>query len=498
MAQRYCDACYLACQPCSWHRLVTSDVRIRTMFVPATQDLLDYLASETTLLPAPLSFDTGKLHPSDARKPLLLNSRCVHAGIQDNVVDSSKLACTPTSKLTTNTTISLAGDDDSVFAPALVQAEPLLQSSIDELDGNVFVKFNGKAPSDAAWASDSGLRVTNTSQLFTLLKASDLAREARLRMDTALISEIKTSDVIAPVCHHLSLQRCRVVHRSQEFRTWVRDGRVAGICQRHPSETFADLDDFNKQAHISAAIQRFYNESLRNCIMIPAFAFDCYVRPRQSAGATHEIDDDVTGSTPAPVGLDYKVTLMDLSPADDSTDTLLFDWEELYPGYVVADEVAGGGGSGRRIRLPCGHDQSVKPASPPPSTDAAIDPTIPFRVSTSSAISFPPLAAHSLPDDFFHAAAAAVEQQAGAAAGMAPTATAAHSASSPASAPAAQQSELERLAAALSGAGGNTSGGQLPKGWEGMIDRLHEMGLFQRPGDDSSSDGSDADEDAGR
>ena len=103
--------------------------------------------------------------------------------------------------------------------------------------------------------------------------------------------------------YHLILRKWVLFNPSVEFRCFVRNRRLVGICQR-------DLNHFdflfNMQHELQDRIQSFFDEKLRDTFPDPNFVFDVYIPP------PHE-----------------RVWLLDINPWAPRTDPLLFSWLEL-------------------------------------------------------------------------------------------------------------------------------------------------------------------------
>lgn len=103
--------------------------------------------------------------------------------------------------------------------------------------------------------------------------------------------------------YHLILRKYILLNPSVEFRCFVGNRTLIGICQR-------DLNHFSflfKMRHrLRERIQTFFDQKLKNTFPDPDFVFDVYIPP------PHE-----------------RVWLIDVNPWAQRTDPLLFSWLEL-------------------------------------------------------------------------------------------------------------------------------------------------------------------------
>mmetsp|Transcript_6937 Transcript_6937/g.30345 ORF Transcript_6937/g.30345 Transcript_6937/m.30345 type:complete len:179 (-) Transcript_6937:1712-2248(-) len=101
----------------------------------------------------------------------------------------------------------------------------------------------------------------------------------------------------------LILRKWSSLHPSMEFRTFVKHRRVQAICQRDDEQHYQHLEDDAQK--IQQAIEGFFNDTVKEKMSGPEYVMDVYV-------------DNAS-----------RVWLIDLGPARDTTDALLFTWAEL-------------------------------------------------------------------------------------------------------------------------------------------------------------------------
>jgi hypothetical protein len=120
---------------------------------------------------------------------------------------------------------------------------------------------------------------------------------------------------LSTIPYHLVLRKTVLqLNPALEFRCFVRDRGLIGICQReqnHFDFLFPHRDKFR------SLIQLFFDTRLRDTFPDPSFAFDVYIPPPHK-----------------------RVWLIDINPWAPRTDPLLFEWMELLtmPGPESWDE----------------------------------------------------------------------------------------------------------------------------------------------------------------
>jgi hypothetical protein len=105
----------------------------------------------------------------------------------------------------------VAGDDHRHPEPFHDLNKEIIRA-IEDLGGKVFVKFNDKAPLDAAWINSGSLMCDSLPSVYLLLKASDRVSEA-----------VREAD------NHIILRKWANMHPSMEFRCFVNSSVLRGI-----------------------------------------------------------------------------------------------------------------------------------------------------------------------------------------------------------------------------------------------------------------------------
>ncbi|KAL3423983.1 cell cycle control protein cdc123 [Phlyctema vagabunda] len=189
-------------------------------------------------------------------------------------------------------------EEASLPFPELLQE---MQNAIDELGGMVAPKLNWSAPKDATWISMNSMACNTPSEICLLLKTSDfVTHDLEHAFDGCVEDSILSPDSIQYV---LVLRKWFKVNPSCEFRCFVRERRIIGICQRDQNH-YAFLPRL--EPLILDTVGSFFEATLRNTFPDESFTFDIYL--------------------PEPHD---KVRLMDINPWAERTDPLLFSWLEL-------------------------------------------------------------------------------------------------------------------------------------------------------------------------
>ncbi|CAD6499773.1 BgTH12-03881 [Blumeria graminis f. sp. triticale] len=175
-----------------------------------------------------------------------------------------------------------------------------IKDTILELGGSVAPKLNWSAPKDATWISmkKNSMECSSPNDIYLLLKSSDFITHDLEHAfdDTTNPQEIGQEDIN----YILVLRKWFQVNPACEFRCFVRERKLIGICQRdlnHFSFLFAIRDKIRDK------IKEFFENTLVKTFPDPEFVFDVYL--------------------PEPY---ERVRLIDINPWAPKTDPLLFSW----------------------------------------------------------------------------------------------------------------------------------------------------------------------------
>eukprot|EP01134_Creolimax_fragrantissima_P002261 CFRG2261T1 len=182
----------------------------------------------------------------------------------------------------------------------------------------VFPKLNWSSPKDAQWIATGGtLRCETVNDVLLLLKSSDFVShdvhqpyeqcEDVDQFGYAIVGGDGRTSTNADVedvntTYELVLKKWKHLQPAMEFRCFVRDNKLIAASQRHHDMYFSALGPLFDE--ISERLQTFYDEHIHERFADPSYVFDVYV-----------------GSS--------CITLLDFNPFGDTTDSLMFEWDEL-------------------------------------------------------------------------------------------------------------------------------------------------------------------------
>lgn len=180
-----------------------------------------------------------------------------------------------------------------------------VQETIATLGGRVMPKLNWSSPKDATWMNANSMDCRTPNDVYLLLKSSDFVTHDLEHAfdDTESGDGPEAALTHETIPYHLVLRKAFEMNPSVEFRCFVRNRKLIGICQR-------DLNHFDflfeLRDRLQSKIQEFFDVRLRDTFPDGNFAFDVYV--------------------PTPY---ERVWLVDVNPWAPRTDPLLFSWLEL-------------------------------------------------------------------------------------------------------------------------------------------------------------------------
>jgi hypothetical protein len=261
----------LNCAFNSWHpgyKTITPKARL----IPLTAPFLDYLRADGIVLPHE--------HPTIPRA----DGSNADSGIySDEDADD---------------------DDDEDEDPAAEWRglHDAIGATIEHLGGKVMPKLNWSAPKDATWINTSGtMECQSAEDVYLLLKSSNfITHDLEHAFDGCADASEGDLDAVPYV---LVLRKYFQLNPSLEFRCFVRERKLIGICQREQNY-FDFLSGMKVQ--LRGKIVDFFNIRLRDTFPDESFTFDVYIPP------PHD-----------------RVWLMDINPWAMRTDPLLFSWLEL-------------------------------------------------------------------------------------------------------------------------------------------------------------------------
>jgi hypothetical protein len=172
-----------------------------------------------------------------------------------------------------------------------------IMAVMEELGGEVFVKLDNLAPTDAAWIIN-GLKCRSVEDIYTLLKASE-----RIQSNNESDSVANPSSSAVPL--KLIIKKWANLHPAMEFRCFIHEGCILGICQRECSSYYDFLDGDGES--ICCTINDIFTKKLQQPlgILYHRYSLDVYVDKKK------------------------RVWVLDVGSFGPPCHPLLFTWEEL-------------------------------------------------------------------------------------------------------------------------------------------------------------------------
>ncbi|PMD43029.1 D123-domain-containing protein [Hyaloscypha variabilis F] len=225
---------------------------------------------------------------------------------EDGIILPSETPTFPTPSTYNASTSSTPWDDDPDPDPSLAfpSIHQSIKDTIHELGGLVAPKLNWSAPKDATWISmkKNSMECATPNDIYLLLKSSDFVTHDLEHAFDGCDADSET-ELTKDFKYVLVLRKWFKVNPSCEFRCFVRERRVVGICQR-------DLNYFEflfpMKEQLRDVILAYFEKTLKDTFPDDNFAFDVYL--------------------PEPYD---RVRLVDINPWAPRTDPLLFSWLEL-------------------------------------------------------------------------------------------------------------------------------------------------------------------------
>ena len=266
-----------------------SKVTFKSRILPLPQPVVDYLRSDGGIV-LPVECDNDKLHQTNS----------------DDWLEE-------TSEFNEN----IDSDENILERPSFPEFAVSVRLALTDLGGSVIPKLNWSAPRDASWMGlANSLKCTTLSEIMLLLKSSefvihDLTQPYKDCDDQDNLTKDDKSYVMV-------LRRWSDgLNPGSEFRCFVKNNRLFAACQRDNNQHYTHIKD--ERQSIMRDIQTFYDEHISSklsnsdtrekCVLKlgshPNFVFDIF-RKRKDL-----------------------VRLVDFNPFGPTTDSLLFEWDEL-------------------------------------------------------------------------------------------------------------------------------------------------------------------------
>lgn len=198
-----------------------------------------------------------------------------------------------------------ADDDDStdnIPAPSFPRLDAEIRSAIHTLGGYAFPKLNWSSPKDAGWiALNSSLKCSVPNDVYLLLKSSEFISHD---LNQPFKDCEDASESNPNVAYFLTLRKWVDINPGMEFRCFVADNKLTGICQRDHTNYYSYLE--LQENEIVAAIGSMFEEHLYEKFPDSSYVVDLY---REQNGT---------------------IKIVDFNPFGATTDALLFDWDEPF------------------------------------------------------------------------------------------------------------------------------------------------------------------------
>jgi len=188
------------CQFSIWYPILQKN-SIKSVILPLENDFLYYLKQDGIILPKSLSNALDK----------------------DLLSDEDEEEISPSSASSSSSSSS----SSSCIKPCegFPELEQSIKSSIEEFEGDVFVKTNWSAPIDAAWINSESMMCKSVHDVFLLLKASD-----RVTFDiTNMYDMCDNKTKSTPVNATLIIRKWANLQPSMEFRIFVKESKLIGM-----------------------------------------------------------------------------------------------------------------------------------------------------------------------------------------------------------------------------------------------------------------------------
>ncbi|XP_059152680.1 cell division cycle protein 123 homolog [Physella acuta] len=190
----------------------------------------------------------------------------------------------------------------TAMSPDFGEFDIKVKSAIKSLGGKVFPKLNWSSPKDAHWiAFDKSLMCTCPSDVYLLLKSSQFIAHD-LDQPFLMCEDYTPNTHDSSLNFYLILRKWEPPDPSTEFRCFVHENKLIGVCQRNANKFYPHI--LNDKKSIVEDISTFLNQSL-TVFPDSNYVFDIAYKKKGC------------------------VYLIDFNPYGVVTDALMFTWDEL-------------------------------------------------------------------------------------------------------------------------------------------------------------------------
>lgn len=190
----------------------------------------------------------------------------------------------------------------SSSARSFPETDEAVRAAIAALGGAATPKLTWSAPKDAVWmATGNTTMCRNPGEVLLLLKASDaVAFDLTEAYDCcADVTDERVASLSKDVALHL--RRWRDVRPALEFRLFVRDGDLVGMCQRDCSNFYPFLTERKQKDTLEETLVLFWQDVVSGafeCADCDSYALDAYIT---SANAVKIVDFNHWGGGTLPL-----------------------------------------------------------------------------------------------------------------------------------------------------------------------------------------------------
>lgn len=178
-----------------------------------------------------------------------------------------------------------------------------IKKAIKQLNGEVFVKFNWSAPSDASWLRGGSLKCVDSADIYLLLKSSD-----RIVFDIEnMFNLCPNCDIKRPSQFSLIIRKWANLDPAMEFRVFIGNNQILGISQRDCSTYYDHLS--NDKDELEDKIVEFFENKIKGKFDLEKYSTDIFIDRKK------------------------RIWIIDFNPFGDPSSGLLFEWHELKTSY---------------------------------------------------------------------------------------------------------------------------------------------------------------------
>lgn len=276
--EKACESDIIACQFHKWYHLFAR-ATFKSRIIPLPTEFIDYLGEEGVILPISSKnyFATDALSDDE----------------DDNLRELEDSSCGPMHDFN--------------------ELDNLIATAIEELSGEVIAKVNWSCPSDAMWANGGSLKCRSPSDIYMLLKSSD-----RVVFDLENMYDLCCPHKLPKDEVKLVLRKWANLNPAMEFRVFVHDKIIVGICQRDCCTYYDFLESkldhlqdliynafYGLESGSKATLGKAEKYSIRETFPLDHYTIDVYI------------------------DLKDRVWIVDFNPFGEPTCSLLFEWGEL-------------------------------------------------------------------------------------------------------------------------------------------------------------------------